>query len=129
MFAPYFGKLFSKFIRHAVDLRRNTRGNVAIITALATIPMIAAVGCVIDYTTASMIKTKLQASADAAALAAISNNSPLIAVAKNMNGDGTVTDTGSYTQNFFNANLSGAPENTGYAGLSSSASVTKTGIS
>ncbi|HEX3502837.1 MAG TPA: pilus assembly protein TadG-related protein [Xanthobacteraceae bacterium] len=128
MFAPYFGKLFSKFIRHAVDLRRNTRGNVAIITALATIPMIAAVGCVIDYTTASMIKTKLQASADAAALAAISNNSPLIAVAKNMNGDGTVTDTGSYTQNFFNANLSGAPENTGYAGLSSSASVTKTGM-
>ncbi len=128
MFAPYFNRIFTKFIRHAADLRSNTRGNVAIITALASLPMIAAVGCVIDYTDASMIKTKLQAAADAAALAAISNNSPLITAAKSMTGNGTVTDTGNYTQNFFNSNLSSAPENTGYTGLTSTASVTKNGM-
>jgi Flp pilus assembly protein TadG len=128
MFAAILNKFVSKFVGHASELRRNTRGNVAIITALATLPMIAAVGCVIDYTTATMIKTKLQASADAAALAAISNNSPLIAVAKNMSGSGTVTDTTSYTENFFNSNLSGSPENSGYSGLTSTASVTKSGM-
>ncbi len=128
MFAPYFNRIFTKFIRHAADLRSNTRGNVAIITALASLPMIAAVGCVIDYTDASMIKTKLQAAADAAALAAISNNSPLITAAKSMTGNGTVTDTGNYTQNFFNSNLSSAPENTGYTGLTSTASVSKNGM-
>lgn len=128
MFALNFNKIFTKFVRHAADLRSNTRGNVAIITALATLPMIAAVGCVIDYTDASMIKTKLQASADAAALAAISNNSPLIAVAKSMTGNGTVTDTTGYTQGFFNSNLSSAPENVGYTGLTSNATITKNGM-
>jgi Flp pilus assembly protein TadG len=128
MFAFNFNKIFTKFIRHAADLRSNTRGNVAIITALATLPMIAAVGCVIDYTDASMIRTKLQASADAAALAAISNNSPLIAVAKSMTGSGTVTDATNYMQNFFNSNLSSSPENVGYTGLTSTPSVTKNGM-
>ena len=60
----------------------NRRGNVAVITALACLPMIAAVGCVIDYSDASMIKTKLQAASDAAALATVSVNSSVIATAK-----------------------------------------------
>src|ERR1700722_19757738 len=85
-------------ITHAAPLRAlirrfrsNNRGNVAIISALAALPMVAGVGCVIDYTTASMIKTKLQAAADAAALAAVSVNSSVIATAKNMTGGGTVS--------------------------------------
>jgi uncharacterized membrane protein len=48
------------------NFRFNTRGNVAVITALATLPLIAAIGCAIDYSTASSINTKLQAAADAA---------------------------------------------------------------
>ena len=57
------------------NFRFNKRGNVAVITALAMLPMIAAMGCAIDYSMASMIKTKLQAAADAASLATVSINS------------------------------------------------------
>ncbi len=57
------------------NFRSNTRGNVAVITAVSALPMIAALGCVIDYSSATMIRTKLQAAADAAALATVSVNS------------------------------------------------------
>src|SRR5271156_705443 len=108
--------------------RSNTRGNVAVITALAMLPMIAAVGCVIDYTTATMIKTKLQAAADAATLATVSNNSSAVVAAKAMSGSGTVAGASTYATNFFNANLSGSPENVGYSTLAPTATVTKTGM-
>src|SRR5580698_4524174 len=85
----------------------NRRGNVAVITALSAIPIISAIGCVVDYSMATMIKTKLQAAADAATLAAVSSNSPVVATAKAMTGNGTVTGGQTYTQNFFDANLSG----------------------
>lgn len=62
--------------------RSNTRANVAVITAVSAIPLISAIGCVVDYTTAAMIRTKLQAAADAATLAAVSANSPLITTPK-----------------------------------------------
>jgi Flp pilus assembly protein TadG len=128
MFARNFNKTFNKFVRHAADLRANAGGNVGIITALACLPMIAAVGCVMDYTEAATIKTKLQAAADAASLAAISNNSPLIATAKSMSGNGSVTGASTFVQNFFNANLSNAPQNVGYSGLSATGNVTKNGM-
>jgi Flp pilus assembly protein TadG len=108
--------------------QRNTRGNVAVITALASIPMLGAVGCVIDYTNASMIKTKLQAAADAATLATVSVSSPVVATAKTMTGSGTVANGSTYATTFFNANLSTAPENTGYTSLQPSATVTKSGM-
>jgi len=123
MLAFYFNKMFSKFVRHAADFRRNTRGNVAIITALACLPMIAAIGCVIDYTEASMVKTKLQGAADAAALAAISKNSPLIPTAKNMTGNGNVSGAATFVQDFFNANMSGALQST--VNYSATGNVTK----
>ena len=71
------------------NFQSNSRGNVAVITALAALPMIAAIGCVIDYSNASMIRTKLQAAADAASLATVSINSPVIATAKAMSGSGS----------------------------------------
>jgi Flp pilus assembly protein TadG len=117
-----------KVVRRAATFRRNSRGNVAVITALATLPMIAAVGCVIDYTTASMIKTKLQSAADAASLAAVSNNSPLVATAKAMSGSGSVAGGSTFALNFFNANLSTAPQDIGYTSLSPTATVTKNGM-
>src|SRR5208282_2308206 len=87
------------------NFRSDSRGNVAIITALAALPMMAAIGCVIDYSNASMIRTKLQAAADAAALATVSINSPVIATAKGMSSGGTVSGGSTYASNFFSANL------------------------
>jgi Flp pilus assembly protein TadG len=102
--------------------RSNRRGNVAIITGLAALPLLAAVGCAIDYSYASMIKTKLQAAADAAALATVSNNSPIVVAAKGMSGDGAVSSGSTYAQNFFNA------DTTAFSGVTNSATVTKSGM-
>jgi Flp pilus assembly protein TadG len=107
--------------------RRNKRGNVAVITALCALPLIAAVGCVIDYSTATLVKTKLQAAADAAALATVSVNSSVVATAKGMSGNGTVSGGSTFATNFFNANLNSAPANVGYTNLSPSATVTLSG--
>ncbi len=104
------------------NFRSDSRGNVAIITALAALPMMAAVGCAVDYSNASMIRTKLQAAADAAALATVSINSPVIATAKSMTGTGTVSGGSTYAANFFSANLP-----TGYTSVSPTATVSLTG--
>jgi Flp pilus assembly protein TadG len=101
------------------------RGNVAIICAVAALPLVAAVGAVVDYSIASLIKTKLQAASDAATLATVSVNSPAIATAKSMTGSGTVSGGSTDAINYFNANLSSAPATTGYTGLTSAATVTK----
>src|SRR5580693_5461466 len=108
------------------NFRLNKHGNVAVITALAMLPMVAAVGCAIDYTSASMIKTKLQAAADAASLATVSVNSSVITTAKAMSGNGTVSGGSTFATNFFNANLTSAPETTGYTNLTPTATVTRT---
>ncbi|MGA7788000.1 MAG: TadE/TadG family type IV pilus assembly protein [Xanthobacteraceae bacterium] len=110
------------------NFRLNERGNVAVITALAMLPMVAAIGCVIDYTTAAMIKTKLQSAADAASLATVSINSTVVTAAKGMTGNGAVTGGSTYATNFFNANLATAPEDTGYNSLTPTATVTRTGM-
>ena len=105
----------------------NARGNVAVITALAALPIVSAIGCAVDYSMATTIKTKLQAAADAATLAAVSANSPLVATAKTMTGNGAVSNGATYTQNFFDSNLSSSPANAGYNSPSRTASVTKSG--
>jgi Flp pilus assembly protein TadG len=106
--------------------RRNKRGNVAIIVGAAAIPFVAAVGCVIDYTMATTVKTKLQASADAATLAAVSVNSTVVANAKAMgSGNGAVTGGSTYLQNIFNAN---APTSPAASFTPSAPSVTKSGM-
>ncbi len=111
------------------DFRTNRRGNVAVITALAALPMVAAMGCALDYSMASMVKTKLQAAADAASLATVSINSSVVTTAKNMSGNGTVTGGSTFATGYFNANLAQAPENNAYTqtSLTPSATVTKTG--
>src|ERR1700688_1430788 len=107
--------------------RSNKRGNVAVITALCALPLIAAVGCVIDYTTATLVKTKLHTAADAAALATVSVNSSVVTTAKGMSSSGTVSGGSTFATNFFNANLSSAPENLGYTNLTPTSTVTLTG--
>ncbi len=104
------------------DFGVNTRANIAIIFALSAIPVVAAIGCVVDYSYASMIKTKLQAAADAAALATVSNNSPIVVTAKSMSGNGTVAGGPTYIQNFFGA------DTTAFSGVSATGSTTKSGM-
>ena len=109
------------------QFRSNKRGNVAVITALCCLPLIAAVGCVVDYTTASLVKTKLQAAADAAALATVSVNSSVVTTAKGMSSNGTVSGGSTFATNFFNANLNGSPANVGYTNLTPTATVALSG--
>ena len=98
------------------------RGNVAVMTALAIVPMLAGVGCVVDYTMASMVKTKLQSIADAATLATVSNNSPIVASAKT---SGSVTNGNTYATNFFNAGA--ASVNSSVSNVTPNVSVVMTG--
>jgi Flp pilus assembly protein TadG len=104
------------------DFCANSRANTAVMFALSAIPVVAAIGCVADYSYASMIKTKLQAAADAAALATVSNNSPIVVTAKAMSGNGTVSGGQAYIQNFFGA------DTTTFSGVTATGSTTKSGM-
>ncbi|HEY1543387.1 MAG TPA: TadE/TadG family type IV pilus assembly protein [Xanthobacteraceae bacterium] len=61
-----------KFLTRAVArldaLRTSRDGNVAIIFALAIIPVLGLVGSAVDYSRASLVRSRLQAAADSAAL-------------------------------------------------------------
>ncbi len=107
----------------AAKFGRSRRANVAIITALSAIPLVSAVGCAIDYSYASMTKAKLQAAADAATLATVSNNSPVVTTAKAMTGNGTVSGGSTYAQSFFSSDTQA------FSGVTNTATVTKTGMS
>jgi Flp pilus assembly protein TadG len=118
-FAARFARMRALISR----FRSDRRANVAVISALAALPMVSAVGCVIDYSNASMIRTKLQAAADAASLATVSTNSTVVNTAQAMTKNGTVTGGTTYATNFFAANLPA-----GYTTVSPTVSVTLTGL-
>jgi Flp pilus assembly protein TadG len=102
-----FGSRFGWMRALIADFRKNTRANIAIIMAAAAVPVISAVGCVVDYTLAMTVRTKLQSGADSATLAAVSVNSPLVKAAQAMGAsNGPVTNGSTYLQDFFNANAS-----------------------
>ena len=88
--------------------RRNSRGNVAIIFAIAAIPLISAVGCAVDYSSAVRMKAKLQAAADGASIAALSQKSPGFIAASKMTGNGAVTEGEADADNVFDANMTGS---------------------
>jgi len=119
--------LFARARKLVASFCSNKRGNVAVICALCCLPLVSAVGCVVDYTMASTIKTRLQSAADAAALATVSVNSPVITTAKGMSNGGTVSNGATTATNYFNANLTAAPADTGYTSLTSNATVSKSG--
>ncbi len=118
-----FPRLLQSLARTVRRFGANARGNIAITTALAMVPMVTAVGCVMDYTSASMIKTKLQAAADAASLATVSQNSSVLTTAQGMSSNGSVSGGSTFAVNFFNAELTGAPQNVGYTSLAPTATV------
>jgi Flp pilus assembly protein TadG len=53
------------------DFRRDQRGNIAVLFAIACIPLVSAIGCAIDYSRATQLSIKLQAAADAASVGSI----------------------------------------------------------
>jgi Flp pilus assembly protein TadG len=120
--------LAAQFTRARVlvaNFRNDRRANVAVMTAIAVIPIFAAIGCVVDYTMASTVKTRLQAAADATSLAVISVNSSVLATAKTMAGNGEVSGDSAFINNFFTANLANLAN---YPTLTlTTASVVKTG--
>lgn len=105
--------------------RSDRRANVAVIFAIACVPLISAVGCAIDYTFATRMKAKLQAAADAASIASISQTSPGYMAAAAMTGNGSVTAGVTDANNVFDGNMGTI---SGYTGLSRTSTVTKTGV-
>jgi Flp pilus assembly protein TadG len=104
--------------------RRDTRANIAVIFAIATVPIITAVGCATDYSMAARMKTKLQSSADTASLASVSVNSAGWTAASHMTSNGAVPAGVTEANNLFNGN---AATFSGYQNLSVNSTVTKTG--
>jgi Flp pilus assembly protein TadG len=105
--------------------RNDRRANVAVIFAIACVPLISAIGCAIDYSEATRIKAKMQSAADAAAVAAISQNSAgwLASTAQTSNGPVTVAQTDAV--NVFNGNVTAQASL--YNSLVVTATVMKTG--
>ena len=105
--------------------RKDRRGNIAVIFAIALLPILTAVGCAVDYSLATRMRAKLQAAADAAGVASIAQKSPGFIAAAAMTGNGSVAAAVTDANNVFDGNMSGI---TGYTNLSRTSTVTKTGI-
>ncbi|MBV9201540.1 MAG: pilus assembly protein, partial [Alphaproteobacteria bacterium] len=104
--------------------RRDTRANIAVLFAIATIPILTAVGCATDYSIAARMKTKLQSAADTASLASVSVNSAGWTAATQMTSNGSVGAGVTEANNVFNGN---AATFSGYQNLAVNSTVTKTG--
>lgn len=117
-------RLFGAITNQLLRFRRDKRGNVALILALAALPLLAAVGVAIDYSLAVRMKTKLQSAADTASLAAISVNSAGYVAAAAMTSNGSVAAGITEANKIFNGEASTF---SGYSNLSVTSTVTKTG--
>jgi Flp pilus assembly protein TadG len=105
--------------------RGDQRGNIAVIFAIACVPIIIAVGCAVDYSMATKMKAQLQSAADAASVASISKTSPGFVAAAAMTTDGSVSAGFTDANNVFDGNMKAI---TGYTNLSRTSTVTKTRI-
>jgi Flp pilus assembly protein TadG len=102
------------------------RGNVAMIFALAILPVMTVVGCAVDYARANQLKSKLQAAADSASVGSIAKTSAAFVAAGTMTTDGTISAGVTDATKIFNGNMSGV---TGYTLNSVTPTVTKSGTS
>jgi Flp pilus assembly protein TadG len=110
----------------------NSKGNVAVIFAIACIPILTAIGCAIDYSLAVRMQSKMQSAADAASVGSISQSAPGYAAAAAMTGNGSVAAGVTDANNIFMGNLcgprpGGCSNVTGYSNLVVSPTVTKSG--
>src|SRR5665213_4158025 len=104
---------------------KDRRGNIAVIFAIACIPLMSAVGCAVDYSMATRMKAKLQSAADAATVASISQRSAGYVAAAAMTSDGSIPAGVTDAQAIFDGNMNTI---TGYQNLARTSTVTKTGI-
>jgi Flp pilus assembly protein TadG len=102
---------------------RDRRGNVAIVFTLALIPVLTGVGCAIDYSRASQIRSRLQAAIDAASVGSVTKTSPAFVAAGSMSSDGPIPAGVTDAIQIFNGNVSGQ---TGYTLNGVTATVTET---
>jgi Flp pilus assembly protein TadG len=91
--------------------RRDQRGNIAVLFAIACVPLISAIGCAVDYSRATQLSIKLQAAADAASVGSVARTSPAFIEAGSMTTDGPIPDGVADATNIFNGYMAGA---TGY---------------
>ena len=85
--------------------RRDNKANIAVIFAFAVLPIATAVGCATDYTNATRIKAKMQAAADAAAVASVSINSASYIQATTMTSNGSVSAGMTELDSIFKGNV------------------------
>lgn len=100
------------------------RGNIAVIFALCCVPLITVVGCAVDYSRATQIRSKLQGAADAASVGAVAKSSPAFAAAGTMTSDGPISVGVTDAQNIFDANRANL---TGYTLKNITPTVVKSG--
>jgi Flp pilus assembly protein TadG len=101
------------------------RGNLAVIFALATIPLVSAIGSAVDYSMATRMRAKLQSAADSASVASISQNSAGYLAASQMQSDGSIAAGVADANAVFDGNMNTI---NGYQNLQRTSTVTKTGI-
>src|ERR1700722_9462581 len=65
------GRALRRTFQHVARFRRHDGGSMALFAGMASVPIIFAVGAGVDYSSANMAKSKLDAVADAAALSAV----------------------------------------------------------
>jgi len=103
--------------------RRDSGANIAVIFAIALVPIITMIGCATDYSLAVRMKAKMQSAADGASVASISQNSAGYLAATQMTTDGSVPAGVAEANNIFTGNVNGTG---GYQSLSVTSTVTKT---
>lgn len=110
------------FARRLRQLISDERGNIAVVFALALLPLFTAIGAAVDFSMATKVRSKLQTVADAASVGSVASMSAAYKAAGNMTGDGSIPDGVTDATNIFNANLTGL---TGFTLQSLTATVAK----
>lgn len=87
-------------------------------------PVLSCIGCAIDYSRAVQLRSKLQASIDAASVGSVAKTSPAFIAAGSMTSDGTIAVGATDATRIFDANMSGVG---GYTLNSMTATVAKSG--
>jgi Flp pilus assembly protein TadG len=116
--------MLTSLLRLLNRFKADTSGNIAVILVVASLPVTAAIGCAVDYSFASRVKSKLQSAADAASVAAIAKNSAGYNAAISMGQDGSVAAGVTDANAMFNGN---AATFSGYGNLTVNSTVAKTG--
>jgi Flp pilus assembly protein TadG len=107
---------------------RDERGNLAVIFAIAVIPLLTAVGCAVDYAVATRVKAKLQNAADAAAVGSVAQGAPAYLQAGTIGNTGPLSAGVTDAYNIFDANKLNLDGSTGFNNLVRTATVTKNSV-